>query len=142
MELLKRRFNPFHRIGDVYGHLFDGEHFLGRSPFEDSWMAMPKANAFADESEYQMEIELPGYSKDQVEVTIENGILKIATEEKSNKGEFLVKEFPEGKRRRVFILSKDINQDKISARLSNGILKIILPKNNGSLSEIKKIDIN
>lgn len=42
MLLLKLKNSIFHRFGNRYGSLFDGNHFLGRNSFDDNWLTDDK----------------------------------------------------------------------------------------------------
>lgn len=42
MLLLKIKNSLFHRFGNRYGSLFDGNHFLGRNSFDDNWLTKDK----------------------------------------------------------------------------------------------------
>jgi hypothetical protein len=45
MLLLKIKNSLFHRFGNRYGSLFDGNHFLGRNSFDDNWLTKDKPKA-------------------------------------------------------------------------------------------------
>ena len=45
MLLLKLKNSLFHRFGNRYGSLFDGNHFLGRNSFDDNWLTEDKTKA-------------------------------------------------------------------------------------------------
>jgi HSP20 family molecular chaperone IbpA len=139
---LKRKINPFPRIGDAYGHFIDYDHFLGRSSFEDLWMTDLHAASKAEDKAYHLAIEVPGYAKNDIELCIQYDTLKIKLKDITNK-----EDLPEsmlnfqGRKERLFILTKDVDQDKVTAELRNGILRVTLPKYEGHLLNKKTITI-
>ncbi len=75
-----------------------------------------------------VELEMPGVTKDGLEIKIENNELHILgrREPATKEGEYLIKERREGDFYRVFTLDNTIDQDKVDASLSNGLLTITL----------------
>ena len=75
-----------------------------------------------------VELEMPGVTKDGLEIKIENNELHILgkREPMAKEGEYLIKERRDGDFYRVFTLDNTIDQDKIEASLNNGLLTITL----------------
>ena len=121
--------------------------------FKDSWFPtvfedflntdfMPRANTTApavnvkeDEKAYTMEMAVPGIKKDYCRVGInEDGNLTIAIEnkmehkEENKKHHYLRREFSYSNYEQSYTLPDDVERDKISAKVENGILKVVLPK--------------
>ena len=121
--------------------------------FKDSWFPtvfedflntdfMPRANTTApavnvkeDEKAYTMEMAVPGIKKDYCRVGInEDGNLTIAIEnkmehkEENKKHHYLRREFSYSNYEQNYTLPDDVERDKISAKVENGILKVVLPK--------------
>ena len=85
-----------------------------------------------DESgNYCLELELPGIKKEDVKISVENNILEIKAERKDRNT--LVA--------RKYTLSKNVDSDKISAKMEDGILTIILPPKNQEKEKLKLIKI-
>lgn len=131
---------PFHRIGDSYGHLFNTEHFLGRFPFDDPWLApTPAANLKKDEDVYEVQVALPGFSRSEIKIEINGDILHIeAVKDDDYKDEFLAKEIHFDTQVRDFHLADDVNKESIEASFENGILKVCLPHNGKAEVEEKR----
>jgi len=91
---------------------------------------IPPANIAANESEYFVEVEMPGVDKSGLEITTEGNDLTITGRRKTEtpQGELYYSEWPQADFRRVFELGPDVDTTKISAQLDQGVLKLRLPK--------------
>ncbi|MEE8885910.1 MAG: Hsp20/alpha crystallin family protein [Eubacteriales bacterium] len=82
---------------------------------------------------YLMSVELPGYTKDNINLELENGYLTVSAkqennkEEKNEKGEVIRSERYSGNMARSFYVGDDITEDDISAKFEDGVLKITVP---------------
>lgn len=76
------------------------------------------------------EVELPGYTKDQVDLTVEDQVLTIAADRRQDKsqqpGTFLVSERQYGQFTRSFKLPPTADEKSVQARLENGVLTVTL----------------
>ena len=83
---------------------------------------------------YELDIDLPGFDKENVQIELNDGYLTInasTNEEKEDKdenGTFLRKERFVGSCRRSFYVGDDVSEDDITAKFENGILSINVPK--------------
>jgi len=80
-----------------------------------------------------VEAELPGFKKDEVDITLENQTLTISgerreTPEKENKGEWLLNERRYTRFLRSFTLPPTVSEQSVNAKLENGVLTITLKK--------------
>ena len=103
---------------------------------------MPRANATApainvieNEKDYTVELAAPGLKKEDFQVHInDEGNLCIKMEQKKDekqedkKSHYLRREFSYSKYEQNLILPDDVDKDKISAKVSDGVLSIVLPK--------------
>jgi len=93
---------------------------------------LPVVDITEDTKEYTVKAELPGLAKENVKVTVENGVLVIAGERKEEKEEKDKKhhriERSYGSFRRSFALPEDSSGEKVTADFKDGVLKIHLPK--------------
>jgi HSP20 family protein len=89
----------------------------------------PRIDIVETDNGYLLTADLPGVSKDQLEITIESGELSIiGHRDFQNEGEPLYRERRPYGFRRVFELDHSIDSEKISASLENGVLRLDLPK--------------
>lgn len=113
--------------------------------FDNDWMVKanataPAINVFETEQEYKVELAAPGMTKEDFNVHIdeENNLVismeKKTENEESNKdeekkeGRYLRREFSYTKFQQTMILPDDVDKEKISAQVENGVLNISLPK--------------
>lgn len=92
----------------------------------------PLMNVFDNANEFVVTAELPGVRKEDIHLTVDNGLLTISGERKMpatpEKAEWLRNEIRAGDFSRVVELPRQVNANQISAELSNGILRVVLPK--------------
>ncbi len=94
---------------------------------------------------YLMEIELPGYDKDNIEVELKDNLLTITAkkdeefeEEKQN---YIHRERKRGTLQRCFTIDQNVDPENIEAEFKNGILNLKLPKKQKGTGDKKSIDI-
>ena len=99
------------------------------SAVKDKVQTTPAVNVKQDEKQYTIEMSLPGYNKEDINIAIMDGKLVISSEvEKSTEDTYRLKEFSYGAFIRSFNLPKDANQEDISAKVANGILHLTIGK--------------
>jgi HSP20 family protein len=99
-------------------------------PAQSRRFATPIADIEAKEDGYVLYAEMPGVSKDGIEVTVENGDLVIVGHRRplDLPGEPVYRESRPYDFRRVYELDPSIDTSRISARIENGVLTVNLPK--------------
>lgn len=92
----------------------------------------PKVNIKEGADDYVIELALPGYSKEDIKIQLEQEVLtvssEIKTEEETKDQHFSRKEFSLKTFKKVFNLPEDADAEKIIANCSDGILSIQVPK--------------
>lgn len=94
----------------------------------------PAINTREATENYQVELAVPGYDKDDLRISVQNGILTISSEkketaEKKNAGDnYLRREFSYRAFTRRFPLPADVDEEHIQAEYKDGILRIFLPR--------------
>lgn len=104
---------------------------------------IPSVDIFERANEYLIVAEMPGVSKENLDIEIEKDTLKIKGTPEWPKGDWspVYREFSDQYEfARTFSIGGDIDRDKIKAKIENGILALVLPK--GEQAKPKKIEIN
>ena len=102
----------------------------------------PSVNVFEAKDAYHLEFAVPGLSKSDFSIKVEDDVLIISANKNSEpltEGKFLRKEFNYNSFSRRFKLHDQINQDQISAGYEAGVLTVTLPKR--AKEEPRKINI-
>lgn len=94
-----------------------------------------KTDVREQENEYEVDIDLPGFKKDELNLQLENGYLSIMAskgldkEHKDEKtGKLLRQERYAGSLSRTFYVGEDITEEDIKAKFEDGVLKLEIPK--------------
>lgn len=123
MMMIPRRKNEFDLLGEMFSDPFFSEH-------ESKVM---KTDIKEKRDKYLIDVELPGYEKENIKIDLENGYLTVHAEidssnEEKEEGEFVRKERYIGSCSRSFYVGEDIENEDIKASFKNGMLKIEIPK--------------
>lgn len=92
-----------------------------------------KCDIYEKDNTYHVEMDLPGFSKEDIKLELNNGNLTISaeksseSEEKDDDKKYIRRERSYGKYSRSFYLG-DVNEEKIDAEFNNGTLTISIPK--------------
>ncbi len=95
---------------------------------------MMRTDVSENEDGFKLEMELPGYSKDDIKAELNDGYLTISAntetsnEEKDENGNFLRRERYTGSCSRSFYVGEEIEQEDIKARYADGVLTLEIPK--------------
>ena len=93
---------------------------------------------------YELEIDLPGFKKEEIHASLENGYLTISAakgldkDEEDKKGKYIRKERYAGAMQRSFYVGENLTQEDIKAKYENGILRLSVPKKEAKPVETKK----
>ena len=129
---------------------------FGENLFDDDWMNFPfeqdfwgkknplygkhaknmmKTDIREHDEGYEVDIDLPGFKKDEITVDLENGYLTISAEKGLDKdekeketGRYIRRERYAGACSRSFYVGKEVHQDDIKAEFKHGILTLFVPK--------------
>ncbi|MCG8584683.1 MAG: Hsp20/alpha crystallin family protein [Pirellulales bacterium] len=143
-SLVPRRLNAQAAIGGEFDRLF-GEMFgtpeRRLSTYQSGdWQA--QLGVWEKDDVLHLELEVPGVSKEDVEITAEDGVLKIAGERKSFEDAERTEHYSErrfGRFERVVRLPKQFDLDSVSAELADGVLHVSVSKT--PESQPKRIDV-
>ena len=93
---------------------------------------VPAVDVRETDSEFLMEMELPGLTEKDVEVKLENTLLTISStkdEKKEQKKDgYVMRERKSAHFSRSFVLPEDVDREKIAAEFKNGVLQLTFPK--------------
>lgn len=124
--------------------LFD--NFFPSKLMSDNSFFSPKVDIHEKEKCYEILADLPGVKKEDINVSLQNGILTIEasmsneeTEEKE--GKVIRKERHSGSFMRSFNVGNAVHQEDINASFENGLLTLVAPRVQGTSSDHKKIEI-
>ena len=106
----------------------------------------PRVDIKEKKGKYEITADLPGVNKDDLSVTLENGVLTIeaSTEEEKTEeedGKVIRKERRSGKFMRSFNLGTDVKESDVKAKFKNGVLKLTVPTAEKQVAEPKRIDV-
>ena len=128
-----------------------GRHSLMTTPWHSTmtpWAhseVMPRIDETEDEKAFHIQVELPGMDRDDVDITLSNGILTIRGEKKredEEKGkDFYRKERSFGAFRRSLPIPAEVDENKIDASFAKGVLTIELPKTEEARKKVTHIDV-
>lgn len=122
--MIPRRKNEF----DLWDDMFGIDPF-----FSEEGSKVMKTDIKEKKDEYMLTIDLPGYDKKDIKVSIDDGYLNINAKTNSDKenkeeGKFVRKERYFGECSRSFYIGENIKEEDIKASFKNGILKLEIPK--------------
>ena len=104
-----------------------------------------KCDVIENEKDYQVEMDIPGYDKNDIKIEFQDGILTVTAEkhkennEDNKKKKYIRRERYFGKISRSFSFS-EIDEDRINAEFKNGTLILTIPKKE-KINNIKTIEI-
>lgn len=121
LELAQREFDS------IFGRL------LGNRETDGGYLAPYGVDVREDQDHIYVEAELPGFKKEEVDITLENQTLTISAERKTetkpdDKSQHLLRERRYTRFQRSFTLPPTVDEQSVNAQLNEGILKVTLNK--------------
>ena len=104
-----------------------------------------KCDIYEKDGDYHIEMDVPGFKKEEISIDVKDGYLTIKAEKNNEENEsdeernYIRRERSCSKYERSFYLG-DLDQDKIDAEFTNGMLKIVVPKKE-QVDNSRKIEI-
>ena len=109
---------------------------------------MMKTDVKEKKDSYILEMDLPGFTKDEVKVSLEDGYLTISAakgldqdEQEKESGRYIRRERYAGACERTFYVGDTVSQEDIKGEFKHGILKLTIPKKAAAVPERKFISI-
>ena len=139
MNLVKRN-NANRVFPSVMDELF--KDLMGGTQYVQK--AVPPVNIKETEQEFTLELIAPGLKKEDFNIELDNDLLTVSSEIKSEKteqeeGKFTRREFSFSSFKRSFSLPETVKEEGINASYQNGILTITLPKKEEALPKAKRL---
>lgn len=130
--------NPLTTWSDVLDRFFEHDNRL-----DFGYRNTPKTNIIEKDDHYRIDMFVPGVSKADLKIEVENDVLTISKPVKQDEEdvEYRLREFGTDNFERRFTLSNDIKTDEIKADYVNGILTLTLPKKEEAKPVKREINI-
>ena len=134
---------------------------FGENLFNDDWMNfgfpevdkalygkhagnVMKTDVKETETGYEVDIDLPGFKKDEINAKLDNGYLTISAakgldkDEQDKHGKYIRRERYAGSMSRSFYVGEGVTEEDIKAKYEDGILRLVVPKKDAKAVENKK----
>ena len=122
-------------LDDWFDFPMEKDFFSGRNPLYGKHAKnLMKTDVRETENSYELDIDLPGFKKDEIQASVENGYLTISAakgldkDEKDKEGNYIRRERYAGECSRSFYVGDGLTESDIQARYEDGILKLSVPK--------------
>ena len=144
------RFNPFRGLarldplGREMDDLFKG-FFLTPMPFGQVQGGQIPIDVTEDEKSYKVRAEIPGFNKEEIQVSVNGDQVSISAETKKEKEEkkgdqVVLKECYYGRQYRAFTLPQAVDDAEATATYADGVLNLVLPKKSAPAKNKIKVD--
>ena len=146
-SLAQRGGDPLTHLRNQINRVFDdfwGESWLasGRQMADGVW---PHVDVTETEKEIKVSAEIPGVESKDIDVSVEDGMLTIKGEKKSEREEKETGQYrmerSYGSFERAIELPAEVDESKVKAEFKQGVLRLTLPKRPGTSSRQKKIPV-
>ena len=124
-------------VDNLFNDFFKNDYHEG---YTKNRVKEPATNVFETEKDFKIEVLLPGFKKEDVEMKFEKNLLTIKAENKVkednlNEYKYAHREFGTSDFEKTFRIPKTVNNEKISAKFENGVLNIVLVKKEEALEK-------
>mgnify|MGYP001852677496 FL=1 len=120
---------------DSFDKDFERDFWGGKNPLYGRHAKnLMKTDVKETDNTYEVDIDLPGFKKDEVTASLNNGYLTISAakgldkDKKDENGKYIRRERYAGSMSRSFYVGEDITESDVRAKFEDGILKLTLPK--------------
>ena len=129
---------------NLFDEMFDDMmrpmHSMEKALYGKHARAIMKTDVRETDNSYEVDIDLPGFKKDEVNVQLEDGYLTVSAakgldkDEEDKKGRYIRQERYAGSLSRSFYVGEDVEPQDVKAKYENGVLKLFVPK-----AEVKQV---
>ena len=130
---------------DFFSDPFGTRFMQGRDPlFGKHGKALMRTDIRETEDSYELDVDLPGFKKDEIDLELNDGYLTISAEkslekdDENKKGKILRQERYAGVMQRSFYVGGNITEEDIKASYESGVLHVIIPKKEALKAPEKK----
>ena len=130
---------------DFMDDAFERNFFGGRNPLYGKHSKnLMKTDVKETDNGYELDIDLPGFKKDEITAHLEDGYLTVSAakgvdkDEKDNEGRYIRRERYSGSMTRSFYVGNAVTEEDIKAKYEDGILSLSIPKKDPKAVEAKK----
>ena len=124
---------------------FEKDFFGGKNPmYGKNAKNMMKTDVRETENGYELDIDLPGFKKDEITAQLKDGYMTISAskgldkDEKDKEGRYIRRERYAGAMSRSFYVGEGVTEEDIHAKYEDGILKLSVPKKDKKAVEQQK----
>lgn len=127
---------------DLFDSFFKDDDF-----FTKKQNNLMKTDVKEKKDKYEIKVDMPGFEKDNINLSLNNGYLEISAkmdkEDNEEEEKYVRRERFYGECSRSFYVGDEVTEEDINAEFKNGLLKIDIPKkeNQKDQKEIKQIEI-
>lgn len=131
---------PSRRNSDIFDSIFDEPFFEGRKGRRNELM---KTDIKEKDGNYILEIDIPGYNKEDIKIELDNGYLTVTAKtntkiDEEDKEGYIYKERFVGECSRSYYAGENLREEDIKASFKNGTLTLTFPKEQTKQIEDKK----
>lgn len=129
---------------DFDRNFFRGFGNIDRALYGKHAQNMMKTDVKETDEGYEVDVDLPGFKKDEIHLELNDGYLTISTEkslekdEENKKGKMLRQERYAGVMQRSFYVGKNLTEEDIKASYESGVLHVSIPKKDAPKAHEKK----
>lgn len=122
MSLIRLWKDPF--FSDMIDVFNETPNFVDKS--------LKRSNVITNEDDYRVQISVPGLTKDDIKISVDNSVIKISheKEETDDNSFFFTHSFEKSYR-----LPDDVDDKKIEGKIENGVLEVIIPRSKKKISQ-------
>lgn len=120
---------------DLFSDPFGTRFMQGRDPlFGKHGKALMRTDVRETEDSYELDVDLPGFKKDEIDLDLQDGYLTIRAakgldkDEQDKHGKYIRQERYAGALSRSFYVGEAVEPDQVKARFEDGILRLTVPK--------------
>ncbi|NCT17640.1 MAG: molecular chaperone Hsp20 [Flavobacteriaceae bacterium CG_4_8_14_3_um_filter_34_10] len=140
MSVIKRNQDSW--LPSIFEDLFNDSRLADVNQFSTT---LPAVNIKETKDDFQVDVAVPGKKKEDFTIELDRNVLTISSEDKSENeetsedGRFTRKEFNYSSFQRAFNLPETVEQEKIEATYTDGVLHICVPKREDSKQKAKRM---